>query len=37
VRRHLPNDRPERIVHALKRWTDARTNMPATFDGVGFL
>jgi predicted nuclease of predicted toxin-antitoxin system len=37
VRRHLPNDKPERIVHALKRWADARADMPATFDGVDFL
>jgi predicted nuclease of predicted toxin-antitoxin system len=37
VRRHLPNDRPGRIAHALKRWADARANMPAPFDGVDFL
>lgn len=38
VRRHLPNDRPERIAHALKRWADARADMPpAMFDGVDFL
>jgi predicted nuclease of predicted toxin-antitoxin system len=37
VRRNLPNDRPERIAHALKRWADARVDMPATFDGVDFL
>lgn len=37
VRRNLPNDRPERIAHALKRWADARADMPATFDGVDFL
>jgi predicted nuclease of predicted toxin-antitoxin system len=38
VRRHLPNDRPERIAHALKRWADARKDMPpAMFDGVDFL
>ena len=37
VRRHLPNDRPERIANALKRWADARADMPATFDGVDFL
>jgi predicted nuclease of predicted toxin-antitoxin system len=33
----LPNDRPERIAHALKRWVDARADMTATFDGVDFL
>ena len=37
VRRHLPNDKLERIAHALKRWADARADMPATFDGVDFL
>jgi len=37
VRRNLPNDRPERIAHALKRWADARADMPATFHGVDFL
>lgn len=37
VRRNLPNDRPERIAHALKRWADARTDLPATFGGVDFL
>jgi predicted nuclease of predicted toxin-antitoxin system len=37
VRRHLPNDRPERFAHALKRWADARADMPAAFDGVDFL
>ena len=37
VRRHLPNDRPERIAHLIKRWADVRTDMPATFDGVDFL
>jgi len=37
VRRNLPNDRPGRIAHAAKRWADARADMPATFDGVGFL
>ena len=37
VRRNLPNDRPERIGHALKRWAGARADMPATFDGVDFL
>jgi predicted nuclease of predicted toxin-antitoxin system len=38
VRRHLPNDRPERIVHALKRWAEERKYMPPTmFDGVDFL
>jgi predicted nuclease of predicted toxin-antitoxin system len=37
VRRNLPNDRPARIAHALKRWADARADMPATFDGVDFL
>jgi predicted nuclease of predicted toxin-antitoxin system len=37
VRRNLPNDRPERIAHALKRWADARADMPAAFDGADFL
>jgi predicted nuclease of predicted toxin-antitoxin system len=37
VRRNLPNDRPARIAHSLKRWADARAEMPATFDGVDFL
>jgi predicted nuclease of predicted toxin-antitoxin system len=37
VRRNLPNDKPERIAHALKRWADARADMPTTFDGVDFL
>ncbi len=36
-RRHLPNDQPARIAHALKRWADARAAMPAAFDGVDFL
>ena len=37
VRRTLPNDRPERIAHTLKRWADVRADMPAAFDGVDFL
>lgn len=37
VRRNLLNDRPARIAHSLKLWADARTDMPATFDGVDFL
>ena len=37
VRRNLPNDRPARIAHALKRWADVRADMPATFEGVDFL
>jgi Domain of unknown function (DUF5615) len=37
TRRHLSNDGPEKIAHALKRWADARANTPATFDGVDFL
>ena len=37
VRRNLPNDRPERIAHALKRWADARADVPVTLDGVDFL
>lgn len=37
VRRYLLNDRPARIAHSLKRWADARMDMPATFDGVDFL
>jgi len=37
VRRNLPNDRPERIAHALKHWADARSDVSATFDGVDFL
>jgi len=35
--RSLPNDRPERIAHALKRWADARAGVPAGFEGVDFL
>jgi predicted nuclease of predicted toxin-antitoxin system len=35
--RSLPNDRPERMAHALKRWADARADMPAGFEGVDFL
>jgi predicted nuclease of predicted toxin-antitoxin system len=37
VRRNLPNDRPERIAHALERWTDTWAEVFATFDGVDFL
>jgi hypothetical protein len=37
VRRNLPNDRPARIAHALKRWAAAWAETPATFDGVDFL
>ena len=37
VRRHLPNDRPARISHSLKRWADVRADLPAPFDGVDFL
>lgn len=37
VRRNLPNDWPERIAHALKRWSAARADVPAAFDGVDFL
>jgi predicted nuclease of predicted toxin-antitoxin system len=37
VSRHLPNDRLARIAHALKRWADARADMPVTFEGVDFL
>jgi predicted nuclease of predicted toxin-antitoxin system len=37
VRRNLPNDRPERIAHALKRWADTWADVPATFDGLDFL
>jgi predicted nuclease of predicted toxin-antitoxin system len=37
VRCNLPNDRPARIAHALKRWADVRADMPATFEGVDFL
>lgn len=37
VRRNLPNDRPERIAHALKRWADTWAEVSATFDGVDFL
>ena len=37
VRRHLPNDRSERIAHALERWADEQADMPATFDGVDSL
>lgn len=37
VRRTLPNDHPERIAHALKRWDEAWADIPATFDGMDFL
>lgn len=37
VRRNLPNDQPARIAHALKRWAEDRSDLPATFDGVDFL
>jgi predicted nuclease of predicted toxin-antitoxin system len=37
VRRNLPNDRPERIAHALKRRADTWAEVSATFDGVDFL
>jgi predicted nuclease of predicted toxin-antitoxin system len=37
VRRNLPNDRPARVAHAMKRWADARADTLATFDGVDFL
>jgi hypothetical protein len=37
VPRSLPNDRPERISHALKRWADARAGAWGSFDGVDFL
>ena len=37
VRRNLPNDRPARIAHAMKRWADAQADILATFDGVDFL
>ena len=33
--RNLPNDRPERISHALKRWADTHT--PESFGAVDFL
>ncbi len=32
VPRGLPNNRPERIAHALKRWVDTRATTPETFD-----
>ncbi len=31
VPRGLPNNRPERISHALKRWFDARRDFPEAF------
>ena len=31
VPRGLPNNRPERISHALKRWSDARKDSPEAF------
>ncbi len=37
VRRNLPNDRPERIVHALQRWAETWEDVPFTFDGIDFL
>lgn len=35
--RNLPNDRPERVAHALKRWVDARAGAPESFGAVDFL
>ena len=37
VDRKLPNDRTDRIAHALKRWVDARATAPETFGAVDFL
>jgi predicted nuclease of predicted toxin-antitoxin system len=37
VGRNLPNDRPERVAHALKRWVDARANVSEGFGAVDFL
>jgi predicted nuclease of predicted toxin-antitoxin system len=37
VGRNLPNDRPERIAHALKRWADARPGASEDFGAVDFL
>lgn len=31
VGRRLPNNRPERLAHALKRWTDERAGRPESF------
>jgi predicted nuclease of predicted toxin-antitoxin system len=37
VGRTLPNNHPERVAHALKRWVDARTEAAEGFGGVDFL
>ncbi len=39
VSRGLPNDRPERIAHALKRWEESQNDSPGSFGPyvVGFL
>lgn len=37
VGRKLPNDRPERIAHAIKRWAEARTEAPESFAAFDFL
>ena len=37
VGRKLPNDRPERIAHALERWAENHATKPETFGAVYFL
>jgi predicted nuclease of predicted toxin-antitoxin system len=35
--RNLPNDRPERVAHALKRWVETHANVSESFGAVDFL
>jgi predicted nuclease of predicted toxin-antitoxin system len=35
--RNLPNDRPERVAHALKQWVETRANVSESFGAVDFL
>jgi len=37
VPRSLPNDQPERIAHALKRWCDRHREQGGGFQGIDFL
>lgn len=37
VGRNLPNDHPERVAHALKRWVGTRANVSESFGAVDFL
>lgn len=35
--RNLPNDRPERVAHALKQWVETCANVSESFGAVDFL